>query len=64
MDIVVRQARAEDAPFFAWLILTSGRAHVKRRIWEVVLGDSEERCLAFLELLTVTEQPHLFHHAC
>jgi translation initiation factor 4G len=64
MDIVVRQAGAEDAPFLAWLILTAGRAHVKRGIWEVVLGYPEERCLAFLELLTVTVQPHLFHHAC
>jgi translation initiation factor 4G len=64
MDLVIRQARAEDAPFLAWLILSAGRAHVKRGIWEVVLGVSEEKSLAFLELLAKTEQPHLFHHHC
>jgi translation initiation factor 4G len=64
MDLVIRQARAADAPFLAWLILTAGRAHVKRGIWEVVLGETEERCLAVLELLAKTEQPHLFHHHC
>ena len=53
-----------SAGFLAWLILTAGRAHVNRGIWEVVLDEPEDRCLAFLELLTVTEIPHLFHYSC
>ena len=64
MDIKIRSARQDDAAFLAWLILTAGRAHVKRGIWEVILGESENKCLAFLELLAVTETPHLFHHSC
>ena len=64
MDIKIRSARHDDAAFLAWLILTAGRAHVKRGIWEVILGESENKCLAFLELLAVTETPHLFHHSC
>ena len=64
MDIKIRSARNDDAAFLAWLILTAGRAHVKRGIWEVILGESENKCLAFLELLAITETPHLFHYSC
>jgi len=64
MKIDIRPARPDDAPFLAWVILTAGRAHVNRGIWEVVLGGTEEQCLAFLELVTVTKRPHLFHHSC
>ena len=39
MDVEIRSARADDAAFLAWLILTAGRAHVKRGIWEVILNE-------------------------
>ena len=64
IDIKTRAARADDADFLAWLILTAGRAHVKKGIWEVILGMPEEQCLYFLKLLSVTKIHHLFHHAC
>jgi ribosomal protein S18 acetylase RimI-like enzyme len=64
MELNLRHAQASDAAFLAWLILTAGRAHVKRGIWEVVLGLPEDDCLRFLELLTITRTPHLFHHSC
>jgi ribosomal protein S18 acetylase RimI-like enzyme len=64
MGLNIRSAEVNDAPFLAWLILTAGRAHVKRGIWEVVLGQPEDYCLHFLELLTITSTPHLFHHSC
>ena len=64
MDLQTRNARPDDAPFLAWLILTAGRAHVKRGIWEVVLDLTERDCLTFLEFLTVTNTPHLFHYSC
>ena len=64
MNINIRSARPEDAPFLAWAILISGRAHVQRGIWEVILGGTEEECLAFLQRLAVTKMPHLFHYSC
>jgi ribosomal protein S18 acetylase RimI-like enzyme len=64
MHVKIRNARTNDAVFLAWLILTAGRAHVKRGIWEVVLNQSENDCLCFLKLLTVTDTPHLFHYSC
>jgi ribosomal protein S18 acetylase RimI-like enzyme len=64
MDLRIRNATSDDAAFLAWLILTAGRAHVKRGIWEVVLNESEDDCLRFLRLLAVTDVPHLFHYSC
>ncbi len=64
MDLNIRNARVNDAAFVAWLILTAGRGHVKRGIWEVILNQPEDDCLKFLELLTTTSTPHLFHHSC
>jgi len=62
--IKIHPARSDDAPFLAWAILTSGRAHVQRGIWEVILGGSEEECLTFLQLLAMTNTPHQFHYSC
>jgi ribosomal protein S18 acetylase RimI-like enzyme len=64
MKSLIRSARPDDATFLAWLILTAGRAHVQKGIWEVILGEPEDKCLRFLEGLAVTETPHLFHHSC
>jgi len=64
MRIDTRLSLPDDAAFLSWVILTAGRAHVKRGIWEVILGESEPACLDFLERLTVTGKSHLFHHTC
>jgi ribosomal protein S18 acetylase RimI-like enzyme len=64
MDLKLRNAEPNDARFLAWLILTAGRAHVGRGIWEVILNLPEDDCLNFLEVLTTTSAPHLFHHSC
>ena len=59
----IRRATREDAGFLAEAIIMAGRAHVKRGIWEVVLGGTEGECLGFLKLLAVTRIPHLFHYS-
>jgi len=64
MNIQIRPARPDDAPFLARVMLISGRAHVHRGIWEVILGGTEEECLTFLQQLTISKTPHLFHHSC
>ncbi|MHB8772926.1 MAG: GNAT family N-acetyltransferase [Syntrophales bacterium] len=64
MDLKIRTAGVNDAAFVAWLILTAGRAQGKRGVWEVILNQPEAECLRFLEVLTVTAIPHLFHHSC
>jgi ribosomal protein S18 acetylase RimI-like enzyme len=64
MELRIRKAGPEDAEFLAWLMLTAGRAHVKRGIWEVILNLPEDECLGFLKLLAVSDTPHLFHYSC
>ena len=63
-NVTIRAAEVGDSDFLAWLILTAGRAHVSKGIWEVVLGMPEQQCLHFLGLLSNTTVPHLFHHSC
>jgi ribosomal protein S18 acetylase RimI-like enzyme len=61
--MLIRPARPEDASFLAQAILIAGRAHVTKGIWEVVLGGTEEECVAFLHHLAITNIPHLFHYS-
>jgi translation initiation factor 4G len=63
-DLVIRNAGPKDSPFLAWLMLVSGRGHVQRGVWEVILQLPEEDCLEFFRLLTVTESIHLYHYSC
>ena len=61
MDVKIRLARPDDAAFLAWAIFAAGRSHCQRGVWDVILGRPEDECLAFLELLSATETPHMFH---
>ncbi len=64
MQLDIRSARSDDAAFLAWAMLASGRSHVKRGIWEVVLDEPEDKCLVFLQLLSGTKTRHQFHFSC
>lgn len=64
MNIHIRNARQSDAPFLAKAILIAGRAHVKKGIWEVILGLPEAQCFDFLQNIAITDPPHLFHYSC
>jgi len=64
MNIHIRNARREDALFLARSILIAGRAHVKKGIWEMILGLPEEQCFLFLQSIAITDPPHLFHYSC
>ena len=63
MDVRIRPAVADDAPFLGWVILTAGRSHCPRGVWDVIVGRPENECITFLEHLTVTEPRHMFHYS-
>lgn len=62
--IQIRRATSSDAPFLAKAILVAGRAHVQKGIWEVILGGIEEEVVRFLQCVSITDIPHLFHYSC
>ena len=61
MNIDIRSARPEDAPFLAWVMLAASRSHLKYGVWEHYVGGTEQDCLSFLSLIANTQKPHLFH---
>jgi ribosomal protein S18 acetylase RimI-like enzyme len=61
MSISIRSARADDAPFLAWVMLAASRSHLKYGIWEHYVGGTEQDCLSFLSLIATSQKSHLFH---
>lgn len=62
MDVTIRNATADDAPFLARVMLTASRSHTSYGLWEKFVGGSEREVLAFIEKIAATKTPHLFHH--
>lgn len=62
MSVEIRNARADDAPFLARVMLMASRSQLSFGLWDQFVGGNEERCLSFLEKLAVTKTPHLFHY--
>jgi len=62
VNLKIRPARPDDASHLAWAMLTAGRSHLQRGIWDIIIGRPEDECLAFLEHLAVTEEPHMCHY--
>jgi ribosomal protein S18 acetylase RimI-like enzyme len=63
MNIDIRSARPDDAPFLSWVMLTASRSHLNDGIWEHYVGGTEQDCLSFLSLVATTQKPHLFHNS-
>lgn len=62
MEIKIREARAEDSKLIAWTMLMAGRSHLKIGIWDLILSQPEEKCLAVLEHLTLQPPRHMCHY--
>jgi ribosomal protein S18 acetylase RimI-like enzyme len=53
MATSIRPARPGDAAFLAWVMLAASRSHVRRGAWDLHVGGSDARVLAFLERMAV-----------
>lgn len=62
MSVTIRNARADDAPFLARVMLMASRSHRPYGLWEEFVKRDEKDCLSFLQKIAVTKTPHLFHH--
>jgi hypothetical protein len=62
MTITIRNARSDDAPFLAWIMLAATRSHLVYGLWDHFVKKTKKDCLAFPEAIAATGRPHLFHH--
>ena len=62
MKIEIRPARHDDAPLLAWVMLMAGRSHLERGIWDIIISQPEDKCLAVLEALALTEPRHMCYY--
>lgn len=62
MNMRIRQAGPEDAKFLAWCMLMAGRSHMKVGIWDLVIAQPEDKCLAFLEFLALQGPRHMCYY--
>jgi len=63
MGFSLRKAQPEDGAFLADMIMMAGRNHISRAILEYLLGGKPNDCMTFLQMLLITQTPHLFHHS-
>lgn len=64
MELNLRKAQPDDGAFLADMIMMAGRNHITRAILEYLLGGKPNDCMTFLQMLLITQTPHLFHHSC
>src|SRR5580700_3515307 len=62
MAVLVRRGRREDVDFLAWVMLAASRAHLKRGVWDLIIGADEAGCLDYLRRLAVAEPRSLCHY--
>lgn len=63
MELNIRKALPDDGAFLADMITMAGRNHISRAILEYLLGGKPNDCMTFLQMLLITQTPHLFHHS-
>ena len=59
MAIKIRPARAQDAKLLAWCMLMAGRSHLEIGMWDLVISQTEKKCLEFIEMLTLQKPRHM-----
>jgi ribosomal protein S18 acetylase RimI-like enzyme len=58
----IRPAIRDDAEFLAWVMLAASRAHLRRGVWDLIIGADEAGCLDYLRRLAVAEPRSLCHY--
>jgi ribosomal protein S18 acetylase RimI-like enzyme len=62
MTFRFRRGTSEDADFLAWVMFSSSRSHLKRGLWDLIIGAEEAGCLEFLRRLALAEPRSLYHY--
>lgn len=63
MSIKIRRGKVEDADFLARVMMLASRGHLRRGVWDLIVGGSEENCLDYLRRLALSEPVSLCHYS-
>lgn len=62
MKTGIRAGKSGDEPFLAWVMYAASRAHVRRGLWDLIIGADEPGCLDYLRRLALAEPRSLYHY--
>jgi len=62
-SVKIRRGKAEDAEFLARAMMLASRGHLRRGVWDLITGGSEENCLDYLRRLALSEPVSLCHYS-
>ncbi len=63
MDVTIRTATAEDAPFLAWVMQTAARSHVKLCFWDLAFPGPEAWRLDHIAAIALVEPSSFAHYS-
>jgi ribosomal protein S18 acetylase RimI-like enzyme len=63
MSVKIRRGKSEDADFLARVMMLASRGHLRRGVWDLIAGGSEENCLDYLRRLALAEPVSLCHYS-
>jgi ribosomal protein S18 acetylase RimI-like enzyme len=63
MTTAIRDGKPGDAAFLAKVMLLASRGHLKRGIWDLIIGRDDAYCLDYLTRLAVMEPTTLCHYS-
>jgi ribosomal protein S18 acetylase RimI-like enzyme len=55
MSPKIRRGTTADADFLAWVMLAAARGHVRRGVWDLIVGADDALCLDYLKRLSLAE---------
>jgi ribosomal protein S18 acetylase RimI-like enzyme len=58
----IRRGTRDDAEFLAWVMFSASRAHLKRGLWDLIIGADEAGCLDYLRRLALAQPRSLYHY--
>jgi ribosomal protein S18 acetylase RimI-like enzyme len=59
----IRRGAADDADFLARVMMLASRGHLRRGVWDLIAGGSEQNCLDYLRRLALAEPVSLCHYS-
>lgn len=63
MPVRIRSGKPDDAVFLARVMMLASRGHLRRGVWDLIAGGSEENCLDYLRRLALSEPVSLCHYS-